>query len=327
MLAQHNKVLRNLLFCFFSLHFSVAIAQTDNHYITIGTGGVTGVYYPAGGAICYFLNQSRRQHGIRCSVESTGGSISNLMGIREHDLDIGIVQSDWQYHDVKGTGKFAKLGKDTHLRALFSLYSEPFTVVARKDAGIKTFKDLLGKRVNIGNSGSGQRATFEVLRDLLGWKNTQFKQVTELEAGEQSRALCANKIDAMIYMVGLPSGSIKEATTACDSRLISIPDSIVNRMIKKYPYYRRSVIPGGMYKGNDTDVHTFGVGATVVTSDALSDKIAYQLVKAVFSNFDAFKNMHPAFAHLDKTKMVTDSLTAPMHPGAIKYFKEVGLLP
>lgn len=327
MLAQHIKVLRNLLYFLLILPFTVVLAQTDNHYITIGTGGVTGVYYPAGGAICFFLNQTRRQHGIRCSVESTGGSISNLMSIREHDLDIGIVQSDWQYHDVKGSGKFSNLGKDTHLRALFSLYPEPFTVVARKDADIKTFSDLLGKRVNIGNPGSGQRATFEVLRDLLGWKNSQFKQVTELVSGEQSRALCANKIDAMIYMVGLPSGSVKEATTACDSRIIPISDKIVNKMIRKYPYYRKAMIPGGMYKGTDKNVHTFGVGATVVTSDALSNKVAYQLVKAVFSNFEAFKNMHPALANLKKSRMIKDFLTAPLHPGAIKYFKEVGLLP
>jgi len=313
----------------FALQVPVS-AFADNNpakgFIIIGTGAVTGVYYPAGGAICFFMNQARKTHGVRCSVESTGGSISNLDGIRNQDLDIGIVQSDWQYQDVKGLGPFLKKGKDNHLRSLFSLYPEPLTIVVRTDSGIKSFYGLLGKRVNIGNPGSGQRATFEVLMKLLGWKKNMFKQVFEMTAGDQSRALCNNRIDAMIYMAGLPSGAIKEATTTCSTRILSIPEKVVARLIRKYPYYQKAVIPGGMFAGNPADIHTFGVAATVVTSDRLPDKLAYQLVKGVFDNFTAFKRMHPAFEHLDKNKMVRNSLVAPLDSGALRYFKEVGLI-
>ncbi len=299
-------------------------AAFAEEFITIGTGGVTGVYYPTGGAICRLVNKGRKDHGVRCSVESTGGSVYNINTIREGELEFGVAQSDWQYHAYNGTSKFKDKGKFEDLRAVFSVHPEPFTVVARADAGIKNFQDLKGKRVNIGNPGSGQRGTMEVVMESLGWKAGDFALATELKAAEQSAALCDNQIDAMVYTVGHPSGSIQEATTACDSVLVTVDGAAIDKLIGDNSYYRTANIPGGMYRGNDAETKTFGVGATFVTSAKVSENTVYTLVKSVFENFEAFKKLHPAFANLKPEEMATAGLSAPLHPGAAKYYKEKG---
>jgi TRAP transporter TAXI family solute receptor len=298
----------------------------EQSFITIGTGGVTGVYYPTGGAICRLVNKGRKTHGIRCSVESTGGSVYNINTIRAGELDMGVAQSDWQFHAYNGSSKFKDAGAFKDLRAVFSVHPEPFTVVARADSGVNKFQDLKGKRVNIGNPGSGQRGTMEVLMGALGWTNADFKLASELKAAEQSRALCDNKIDAMIYTVGHPAGSIKEATTSCDSVLVEVSGPEVDKLVGDNDYYRKATIPGGMYRGSDKDVMTFGVGATFVTSTKVPDDVVYQVVKAVFENFDSFKKLHPAFGVLKKEEMIKDGLSAPLHPGAARYYKEAGLM-
>lgn len=305
---------------------SATAVTAENSFITIGTGGVTGVYYPTGGAICRLVNKERKSHGIRCSVESTGGSVYNLNTIRAGELDMGVAQSDWQFHAYNGTSKFKDKGANKNLRAVFSVHPEPFTVVARADAGIKDFMDLKGKRVNIGNPGSGQRGTMEVLMGALGWTKADFSLASELKSAEQSKALCDNKIDAMVFTVGHPSGSIKEATTTCDTVLVSVTGSAVEKLVKDNDYYRTATIPGGMYRGNPNDTQTFGVGATFVSSTNTPDETVYQVVKAVFENFDSFKKLHPAFGNLKKEEMVKDGLSAPVHPGAKRYYKEAKLL-
>lgn len=295
-------------------------------FVTIGTGGVTGVYYPTGGAICRLVNQNREEHGIRCSVESTGGSIYNINTIRAGELDMGVAQSDWQFHAYNGSSKFENMGPFPELRSVFSIHAEPYTVVARADAEVTAFEDLKGKRVNIGNPGSGQRSTTEILLEAMGWTKDDFALTSELKAAEQSKALCDNKIDAMVYVAGHPSGSIKEATTSCDSVLIEVSGEAVEKLITENSFYRKAVIPGEMYSGNPNDVSTFGVGATFVSSTAVPDDVIYHIVKAVFENFETFKKFHPAFANLEKSQMVEDSLSAPLHPGAEKYYIEAGLL-
>ena len=318
---------------FIALSTSIGLSATlsttqaaEQRFVTIGTGGVTGVYYPTGGSICRLVNKGRKDHGIRCSVESTGGSVYNLNTIREGELDMGVAQSDWQYHAYNGTSKFADSGANKDLRAIFSVHPEPFTVVARADAGIKHIDDLKGKRVNIGNPGSGQRGTMEVLMKAKGWSKDDFALASELKSAEQSSALCDNKIDAMVFTVGHPSGSIKEATTSCDSVLVEVSGDAVDKLVADNSYYRTATIPGGMYRGNDGDVMTFGVGATFVSSTNTPDDVIYEVVKAVFENFDTFKKLHPAFGNLKKEQMVKDGLSAPLHPGAAKYYKEAGLM-
>jgi len=305
---------------------AVPASVTANNFITIGTGGVTGVYYPAGGSICRLVNKGRKQHGVRCSVESTAGSVYNINTIRAGDLDMGVAQSDWQYHAYNGTSKFKDAGAFKELRAVFSVHPEPFTVVARADSGIKNLEDLKGKRVNIGNPGSGQRGTMEVLMKALGWDKSTFSLASELKSAEQSKALCDNKIDAMVFTVGHPSGSIKEATTTCESVLVNITGPVVDKLVADHDYYRTAVIPGGIYRGNPEDTTTFGVGATFVSSTATSADTVYTVVKSVFENLDSFRKLHPAFANLKADEMVKDGLSAPLHDGAAKYYKEAGLI-
>jgi hypothetical protein len=300
--------------------------QSQETFISIGTGGVTGVYYPAGGAICRLVNRDRADHGIRCGVESTGGSIFNINAIREGALEFGVAQSDWQYHAFNGTSQFEETGAFEDLRAVFSLHPEPFTVVARADAGITEFEDLQGKRVNIGNPGSGQRGTMDVVMNALGWTLDDFAVASELPPAEQAAALCDNNIDAMIYTVGHPSGAIQEATTACDTVLVNVTGEAIEALIAENPYYRVATIPAGMYRGTDSDVTTFGVGATFVTSATVPDDVVYEVTEAIFENLDQFRELHPALAGLEASEMVNDGNSAPIHQGAARYYREAGLL-
>ena len=320
-----QKVIKWLVVTALALSIGVPV-WAEQTFVTIGTGGVTGVYYPTGGAICRLVNKKRKEHGIRCSTESTGGSVFNLNTIRSGDLDMGVAQSDWQYHAYHGSSKFKDKGANRELRAIFSVHPEPFTVVARADSGIRNFGDLKGKRVNVGNPGSGQRGTMEVLMKALGWKMSDFELASELKSSEQSMALCDNKIDAMVFTVGHPSGSITEATTSCDSVLVNVTGSAVDKLVTENDFYRTATIPGGMYYGNPNDIKTFGVGATFVTSTRTPANVIYQVVKAVFENFDTFRKYHPAFRILDKRQMIKDGLSAPLHAGAVKYYKEAGLM-
>jgi uncharacterized protein len=315
-----------VFFVCLSLAITSPMAKESTKTVTIGTGAVTGVYYPAGGAICRLLNRERKEHGIRCFVESTGGSIYNLNALRDGELDFGIVQSDWQYNAYKGQGVFAHGPAMTKLRSVFSLHSEMFTVVARGDSDIRSFDDLKGHRVNVGNPGSGMRAIMDELMDIKGWGKGSFKEVLELKPADQARALCENKIDAMVFAAGHPNGLIQEVTSMCNARIVPVDGTEVAELLNAHPYYARTSIPGGMYRGNAVDIPTFGIKATLVTTEDADEETVYQLTKAVFDNFDSFKTLHFVFATLDKERMVSAGLTAPLHEGALRYYREAGLL-
>lgn len=298
----------------------------QNKFVTIGTGGVTGVYYPAGGAICRLVNRNRKKHGIRCSVESTGGSIYNLNALEQGNLDLAVVQSDWQFHAFEGSGPFSERGARKNLRSLFSLHTEVFTIAVRQDSGIENLDDLVNKRVNIGNPGSGQRATMDVIMNAKGWTKNSFKLASELKASEQPQAVCDNKIDAMIYASGHPNGAIQEVTTSCRAKLINVSGPEIEAVVEGGPYYAYAEIPGGLYVGNPDDIKSFGVKATLLTTDELDDDVAYEIVKAVFDNFDSFRNLHPVFQTLVKEDLIYAGNVAPLHPGAKRYFLEKGFI-
>lgn len=306
------------------LGMSPGSAAAEQKFVTIGTGGVTGVYYAAGGAICRLMNKDRKTHGIRCSVESTGGSVYNINTIKAGELDFGVAQSDWQYHAYHGTSKFKADGPFKDLRAVFSVHPEPFTVVARKEANIRSFADLKGKRFNVGNPGSGTRASMEELLDALGMKMSDFSLASELKADEHGAALCDNKIDGFFYGVGHPAANIQDPTTTCGAKLVSLTGPAVDKLVRDNAFYAYAEIPGGMYNGNPQPTKTYGVMATFVTSAKVPNDVVYALVKAVFDNFDDFKKLHPAFAHLDPKQMISNGLSAPLHAGAVRYYKEKG---
>ena len=309
-----------------TLSSSTMAATPETQFVSIGTGGVTGVYYPTGGAICRLVNKNRKKTGIRCSVESTGGSVFNINAIRQGELEMGVAQSDWQYHAYNGTSKFEDAGPFKELRAVFSVHAEPGTLIVRADSGIKNFSDLKGKRVNVGEPGSGTVATYSVLEEAFGMKRSDLKLASELKSSEAPAALCDNKIDAFFILVGHPAGMVKEATSTCDVKIADIHGPAADKLIKDNSFYRYASIPAGMYTSNPTAVKTMGVGATFVSSSDVPEAVIYEVVKAVFENFDDFKKLHPAFRNLKKTEMVSASLSAPLHDGAMKYYKEAGLI-
>ena len=316
--------------------FTFSTVAKSAEFFTIGTGGPTGVYFQTGNAICKMLHKSAiaKEHGrkkgidkaYRCIAPSTGGSNYNIGQIKEGEFQFGVAQSDWQFHAVNGSSKWE--GKQFKgLRAVFSVHNEPFQIWARKKAKVKDFKGLKGKVVNIGNPGSGQRGTMEELMKAMGVDNGYFKSVTELTSSEQVKALCDGKIDAFGYSVGFPNGAMEQAATCGAKALpINLTGGPVQGLIDGADYYASATIPAGTYTGQKKDVTTFGVKATVVTSNAVEADLVYLVVKAVFENFDDFRKQHPAFAPLKKEDMIADGLSAPLHEGAIRYYKEAGLM-
>lgn len=298
------------------------LAGNSKTNITIGTGGVTGVYHPAGEMICNLINKKEHKHGIHCTAQSTAGSVVNAQLIRTGALDFALVQSDVQFYALKGYGPFKQKGPDSKLRAVISLHPEPFTVIARADAGIRTFDHLKGKRVNIGNPGSGQRTSMNLVMHAKGWTKATFASASELPSHEQSAALCANKIDAMVITVGHPNPEIKQTLASCNAVLVNVDGPAIEKLIKKYPYYSKMVIPGRAYPGSSLSTRTFGVNATLVTSTNTPKRVVKEMLQALFNNFTNFKFSHPAFFGLVPTDMSKVGLTAPLHVGSQNYFQK-----
>jgi TRAP transporter TAXI family solute receptor len=299
--------------------------QAKTIFVTIGTGGITGVYYPTGGAIAKMINKKRDEYHIRATVESTGGSVFNVNAVMSGDLEFGIVQSDRQYQAVHGLAEWKDAGPQKDLRAVFSIHPESVTLVAAVDANIKDIKDLKGKRVNIGNPGSGQRQNSIDALEAVGLNYEKDLQAEGIKAAESAGLLQDGRIDAFFYTVGHPNGSIKEATSG--KRKVRFASILgIDKLLQKYPYYAKAVIPIQFYPGavNDADVPTFGVKATFVTSAKVPDRVVYAITKEVFDNLEEFKTLHPAYSILTKQNML-EGLSAPIHPGAMKYFKEAGL--
>ncbi len=307
---------------------ALAIPAFSAKFVTVGTGGVTGVYYPTGGAICRMANKIKKETNIRCSVESTGGSVYNVNTIKAGELDFGIAQSDVVFQAYNGTGKFeGKAYKD--LRTLMTIYPELLTFVVRKDSKIKSLMDMTNKRINIGNPGSGQRNTTDVLFNSspkLDVKN--LKIAMELKAAEMPTALKDNKIDGYFYVVGHPTANVKDAANSVNIDLVNISEENfppLKQILKDHPYYGTGTIPKGMYKGVDHDTKSFGVKATLVTSANMSDTAVTAILRSILENFDAFKKLHPAYKTITKESLL-EGLGAPQHPAAIVYFKKLGLL-
>jgi len=302
---------------------SAPAMAADQQFVSIGTGGVTGVYYPTGGAICRLINKGRKNHGIRCSSESTGGSVYNINTMRAGELEFGIAQSDWQFHAYRGTSKFKDSGKFSNLRAVFSIAAEPVTILARDESKIMNITDIKGKRFNIGNPGSGTLATWEVVESSFGWKRSDLALAAGMKSSEMGAGLCDDKFDAFFFLVGHPSALTTETIASCSSHLVDAKGPQVDKLLKANPYYGKITIPAGMYN-NDKGIESFGVLATLNTTTDVSNDVVYTLVKAVFDNFDAFKKLHPAFKNLTQKGMIADGISIPLHDGAIKYYKEKG---
>ncbi|MFT5420088.1 MAG: TRAP transporter TAXI family solute receptor [Candidatus Endobugula sp.] len=304
---------------------SLAHAADKFQFFTIGTGGITGVYYSAGNAICKLVNQNFVENKMRCAVESTAGSAFNVKAVRKKRLMFGLVQAGIHYKSYTATEGFSSESPYTSMRSLFSLHDEVFTVMARAGSGIKTMADLKGKVVDIGALGSGTRIGAKKLLDLAGFKEDDFSALSDLKPDQTTSALCKKKIDAYIYMVGHPARNIRESTNNCKAKIIPITGAAATGL-DSIPYFSKYEIIAGLYKHNPEKIPTYSVRATLVADQSVSDLVVYKLVKSVMDNIDEFKKMHPAFSNLSIESMIQYGLTAPLHPGAEKYYKERGLL-
>ena len=298
----------------------------QQQYFTIGSGGVTGVYYAAAGAICRLVNKDRKVHGVRCSVESTGGSVANLAGLKVGDLEFGILQSDVHYRAVNDASSAERAAAPADLRSVMSLHAEPITVVARREANVRSLEEFKGKRFNVGNPGSGTRASAEELLAAFGLKLRDFSIASEYKADEHGSALCDGKIDGFLYGVGHPSANISEPAATCGARLVSLAGPVIEQLVKSRPYYAFATIPGGLYPNNPQETRTYGVLATLVTRANISPDLVYVLTRSVFENFEELRKLHPALGSLSHESMVRDGLGAPMHDGAARFYREKGWL-
>ena len=302
--------------------------RAEERFLTIGSGDITGVYYPVGRAIASLVNAGRAGHGIRATVESTRGSIFNINALSAGYLELGLAQSDKQHQAVMGSNEWAAKGPQTELRSLFSLHHETVNLVAAADTGIRTLADLKGKRVNVGNPRSGQHQNaLDALR-AAGLDPARDLRLESSFATEAPRLLQDERIDAFFCTLGHPSGTLLEAVSGPRKvRFIPIAGPGIDRLVDGNGYYIRARVPVTTYypaAEDAADVETFAVVATLSAAARVPDEVAYQVTRAVFENLETFRTRHPALAGLRREDML-EGLTAPLHPGALRYFREVGL--
>lgn len=297
----------------------------DMSHLLLGTGSVQGVYFPIGGVICRLLNRHKNAHKIRCSLESTGGSIYNLKEIGEGNFDLVFAQSDWQFHAYNGTSTFEKQGANKNLRAVFALEADPVALIVRTESDVKAFDDLADRRVSFGYTRSLQHRIIDDLLEAKGWNNDNFKEVRPMSDVKQVAQLCSGQIESIALLTSSLEDNLRGITDDCQIRLIPIVGPEVTAVINAKPYYRAAQTLKSMY-GGDEDVMSFGLGATFVASESTSPKAIYHVVKEIVENFRDFKSLHPSLAGLKKKELSHAGISIPLHPGAIRYYKEARLL-
>lgn len=299
-------------------------ARAQQVFASIGTGELRGVYYPVGRAICELVNPHLRTSRVYCSVEVTPGSVYNVDAVQSGELEFGIIQSDVAFAAYNGKGAWADK-PFTELRSVFGLHSELVTIIARGGAGLREVADLAGKRINVGEARSGTRSTWAAIEAALGWDESQRPRLTQLRADAATRALCMGEIDANLLIVGHPSEAVRNQLLACDANLVAITGPIVDRLLKTEPYFHRGSISGDSY-GLPDDLPSLGVRAVLMTSASMDTRVVSAVAKAVIAHITEFQKMHPVLTCLTAKEMIDSGLPAPLHPGAVQAYKELGLL-
>lgn len=295
--------------------------KSATKFITIGTGGVTGTYYPTGGAICRMVKAA--ESPIRCSVESTGGSVYNVNTIKAGELDFGIAQSDTVYQALNGKGKFAD-APVKELRSVLAIYPELLSLIVRKDSGIEKLEDVKGKRINVDVPGSGNRMTAEAVFAASGISIDDLAFANELNASEGPTMLKDNKVDGYFYMVGHPTANIKDAANSVKINLVPIEGPGVDKLVADNPYYAKGTILAEYYEGVEKDVPSLGVKAVLVTRENMADDAVATITQAILDNFDEFKESHPAYKNITKESLL-EGLAIPQHPAAVAVFEKAGI--
>jgi TRAP transporter TAXI family solute receptor len=298
--------------------------------LIIGTGTSAKVHTSVARAICRLIERSIP--ATNCDVATIEGqhaaeALAILSGVQNNAIEIGIVQSDWQYHAIQGTGpvEFMDVSFD-NLRSLFSLHGELFTVIVRQDAGIENLDDLVGKRVNIGNPGSSQRAIMDMMMKAKGWTEKSFQFVDELGDAEQLLALCHDRVQAVVSIVSHPDERTAKALELCDAKIIAVSGKEIDSLVAENRFLAASDVPMGVYSESNVLIPSFGIMVTAVSSADLDDQTAYAVVKSVFDDLATMKRLHKALGNLLPGRMISAGLSAPLHPGAVLYYREHGMM-
>lgn len=302
------------------------VASQDQLFLTLATGGVTGVYHPAGTAICRAVNKSRSEHGVRCTAEAGSGSVGSLKQLRDRDVDFAIVQADWQHHAYLGTSVFAEFGPMADLKVVAGLHTEMAAIVARADSGFMDLSDLKGQRINIGPAGSGSAATWGQLSQHLPWSEEDRAAITQEDLSGLGEALCSGEIDAYFVVIGHPAGVIEETQEVCPVQFIEIGAGISEKMVADAPYYRAAEIPSGTY-GEHNAIETIGTRALLVTVEQMPAHAVSTVLRSLLSDIERFRTVHPALTDLDGAQLVEAKTEAPLHLGAVQFYEDQGYLP
>ena len=314
-----------LSFAALALHACTLVQYRPD--VAIGTGRPSGAYLPLGDSICRLFNLDITQRGLRCAAFVSRGPVANIESLRDGRVDIAVVQSDVLADAISGAGPFATRGPDKALRVLFTGQAEAFTIVARRELGIRVATELRGKRINLGSPGSGERVSMERVLAALGFAPTDFAATRELPLAQQHEAFCANALDAIVYTVSHPNGFVEDAIRTCRGVLVNVSGPPIEALLSRHPEYSRSVIPAGTYAGNAEAVATLGVRTTIITTARLPEAVAYEITKALFDHIDDFRRLHPDFATLLPEDMVPTAVRVPVHTGAARYYRARGWLP
>jgi len=293
-----------------------AMAQTQ--FLNIATGGTAGTYYPLGGAMAEIFNQNVR--GVEASVQATGASVANINMMAQGQVDLALVQNDIAFYAAQGLEMFRS--PIANLRGIANLYPEVIQIVARADSGIRTVEDLKGKRVAVGDAGSGTEAN---ARQILAAAGLSYNDITVryLSFAEASNNLRDGHIDAAFVTAGIPTAAIQDVAATRDIVLVSVSPDLAARLQQEYPFYIAVTVPGGTYQGVNEDVPTVAVGAMLAVRADLSEDLVYNLTKALFENLDRLAQAHVRGGDVS-LETAKDGMSLELHPGAARYFDEVG---
>lgn len=314
-----ENLMFTILFAIFAVLPSTSQAADYRDGIYIGTGSPTGVYYPTGVAICKTVTDQMAGN-LPCKAVNTGGSIDNIEKMRSGETNFGIVQADTLYYAVHGLDRFKGQGKFSKLRTVLSLYTETFTILARKDSGIRKLDDLIGKHVNIGSIGSGQRASMDILMRAKGWDVTAFSKASELPFSELSGALCDKKIDAIIYVITHPSSLIQKLLDTCDVVFVDVAGPEVKKMVRNNAFFRPARITAKTYEKAPKKVLTFGLRASLVSTLQTDPTKVEILLKSLYAEHVRFVRSNPGFQALTPEALVPTNEIVPLHFGAVQFF-------
>ena len=323
-LKYTSRFIARLLVCLV-LFSTYGCQSTDKgKFIAIGTSTKSGVYYPVAREICNLLNSGRETHLVRCLATESGGSIYNIPAIATGELDVALTRAGLAHKAFRGEEMFKAYGANSSLRLISILYSQPVSIIVKQESNIQKFNEVKGKRVNLGNLGSGKRGISELLLEVMNWSHSDFSEVYELNTSNMGKAFCSDKVDVLIEAIGMPSKFLDRMVNDCKGRFVDISDDVVELIRQKGPFYTPGIIPKKFYPTQEKDVRTFNVNVVLISSARVNDATIYELTKAIFGDVKKLKKIHQVFSNMMPRSMVDQAPSIPYHDGALRYFKEHG---